>query len=443
MKKLIPLLIFVTFAAQAQRDLLKSNLSEYGKTMTYEEVWTDDEFIVLLAKGSINKKISHLFLVINPDQGIVASHIIERETLNPYTNMMFSDAETFTVFYRAMEKMKKKNYALTFSKTTREIRVQEIGEELEQIEKEAIFTFSHNDVHFFASVSKDKQKIGFRLLSDQGIASTTHVFDVSDTLWRFINPNKSNSSRKVLSAYVTGNSIKTVGYEEKGKKFIAYIFNFDLETQKVTTRSFTQPVNAFRDFSMSFADDNIFLLKMAASASNQPPAYQMDLEILEYPTFESLQVYSTSLASLPIPYKTSRVSQLSFKSGLYFSGRNRKFTEPVQENVSTINLLSRLSRGEPFLFAKSGADNNIHLTIGSREDQLITNTVITTVTYFFGCIDSTLKPCVGSQKSPSEKIIEYLTTIREEKPDYLEFGNKRTFGVFNLYDKDEIVLMEF
>jgi hypothetical protein len=442
MKSLALLFCLISLSVCAQRDLLNSNLSEYGTKMQYKEAWTDDEYIILVAEGIMNKKRGNLFLVVHPDQGIVASHIVERESVHTYSSIIFNNPEELTVFYRILVKNKRQNYSLSFSKSTRQISVNEIDDQIERIEKESIFSFLHEKRLLFASITKEKDKIGFRQMNSKGEAIVTHLFEMPDTLWQYINTKKSNFSRKSMdrTAYLFGNSVKAVGYEGKNKQFTAHIFDFNLETQKININSFTREDN-YKSHLLSFAGNTMILLKIA-SGSSQSPDYRMDLEILEYPTFRQLKLYSSSLSSLQIPYKTSKVWNVSFKSGLYFSGRNRKFSQPVEENVSTVKLLSRLSAGEPFMSARQN-DANIHLTIGSREDLLVTNTTITNIYYFFGCLDYDLKPCRDSKKLASEKIIEYLETIREEKPDFLEFGHTRTFSVFNLYGKDEIRLMEF
>jgi hypothetical protein len=442
MKLLALLFCMTTLSVFAQRDLLNSNLSEYGTKMQYKEAWTDDEYIILVAEGMVNKKKANVFLVVHPDQGIIASHIVERESMHTYSGIIFTNAEELTVFYRMLVKNKRQNYRLSFSKITKQIAVSEIDDQIERIEKESVFSFLHEGRLLFASITKEKDKVGFRQMNSEGQAIVTHIFEMPDTLWQYINTKKSNFSRKSLdrTAYLSGNSVRAIGYEGKNKRFTAHIFDFNLETQKITINSFTQE-DKYKSHLLAFAGDNMFFLKIA-SGSSQLPEYKMDLEILEYPTFRQLKFFTTSLSSLQIPYKTSKVWNVSFKSGLYFSGRNRKFTQPVEENVSTIKLLSRLSAGEPFMSIRQ-KDSDLQLTIGSREDLLVTNTVMTNIYYFFGCIDNDFNPCPSSKNLASEKIIEYLETIREEKPDFLEFGHKKAFAVFNLYAKDQITLMEF
>lgn len=435
--------LFPTGYVQAQRDILRNNLSEYGTKMTYKEAWVNDDYIILLVKGTMKKKYGHVFLVVHPDEGIVASHIIEREAMHPYNDILYTDPETLVVFYRLLENGKRNNYSLTFSKSTREISIQPIGDELERIEKESIFSFMNAGSQLFASITKDKTKIGFRQMTKEGIARTAHIFDINDTLWRFINPNKSSFSKQVLSTkgYFYKNSARIIGFEERKKEFTAYVFDFNLATETITTRSFSQP-DLYNSYAMSFAEDNIFLLKLA-SGTTEMPDYKMDIDVLAYPTFKPIKSFTTSLSSLAIPYKTSKVIRISYKTGLYFSGQNRKFSEPVEENTSTMKLLYSMSRGNPFISVQPGADNTIRLTLGSREDQLVTNTTVTTMYYFFGCLNYDLNPCSGNTKSASEKIINYLETIRDEKPEFLEFGHKRKFAVFNLNNKEEVSLLEF
>lgn len=447
MKIFLPLLVVVSFCAHGQRDLLKTNLSEFGTRLNYKEVWTNDEYIIVQAEGVFDKKSGNIFLVIDPEQGVVASRIVSRQAIHPYSKVMDINDETITIFYRVLENAKRQNYSLTFSKLNKEIIVEQIGDEIEKIEKESFFSFLTGDRLLFASVTKDKQKIGFREMTRQGTARVTHVFDLPDSLWDFLNPKKSAFSGKTIyrAANLYQNHVRLLGSEGGAKNFTGYIFDFDLETQQIKINTFHQDNGKkYKTLNMSLAGDNLFLLKMSFSSPSERPAYQMDLEILHYPTFKQEKFFTSSLTSLQIPYKTSRMGKISYKTGLYFSGRNRKFTDLVEENVSTIKLMSTLSRGIPFIETRlDDATNNTHLSIGSNQEIFVTNTTINDTYYFFGCLDAQLNPCTGAEKTPSEKIIDYLEEIRDEKPDYTEFGHKRHFAIFNLYQKNEIALLEF
>lgn len=443
MKTLTFFLILIASSAFSQRDILHSNLSEYGTKMSYEEIWTDDEYIIMLAEGMVEKKKGHVLLIIHPEQGVVGSKVFAREAFHPYSELIYTSANDITVFYRILEKGKRKNYSLSFSKITRQIEIQEIGEDIEKIEKESIFSFMSEGRLLFASITKEKDKIGFREMTKEGTARVTHIYDMPDTLWQFINPKKSSFSKKVMErrGYVYGNSIRVIGTEARNKELTVRVFDFNLVTQKITINSITQP-NKNKSIALSFAGDNLFFLKLSYTAG-QPTTHEMELEILEYPTFRQLNSFICNSASRSIPFKSSTLNQVSFKTGLYFSGRKRKFSEPEIEDNVVSKLLHTFAQGQIFLSARPGSDNNIHLTIGSRSELLLTNTVITTISYFFGCVDYNFRVCSGNQKSSSEKIIDYLKSISKDKPDYAEFGNKRSFAVFNLFEKDEIVIKEF
>lgn len=447
MRLLFSILCLLTTEAFAQREILKTNLSEFGSKFTYKEVWTNDKYIIVLAEGIFDKKNGNIFLVIDPDQGVVASHIVPRQAVHPYSTIMDISDETITIFYRLLENGNRQNYRLTFSVDTKGITVEPIGDEIEKIEKESFFSFMDEERLLFASVTKDKQKIGFRQMTRQGTALVTHVFDLPDSLWDFLNPKKSSFSRKKI--YRSGNlyrdHVRLLGSVGGAKDFTGYIFDFDLNTQKIKINKFSQDNGKkYKTLSMSLAGDKIFLLKLSFSSPSERPAYQMDLEILGYPAFQQEKFFTSSLTNLRIPYKTSRMGKISFKTGLYFSGRNRKFTDLPEENVSTIKLMSTLSRGIPFIETRlDDPTQTTHLTIGSNEELLVTNSVINNIYYFFGCLDSQLNPCTGTEKTSSEKIVDYLEQVREEKPDYTEFGRKRHFAIFNLYQKKEIALLEF
>jgi hypothetical protein len=440
MKNLLTLLVIVTcsLCAHAQRTILSSALSEYGTNMTFEEVWTDDEYIVMLGKGLTKGATYHTYFLIHPERGIISTHAIKTTGVRTY-NMICASPEEITVFYSSVANGQA--YCLTFSKATGQAEVKETEEKLNRIEKEALFSFALNGRFLFASVSKDKTKFAFRELLKNGEDRVAYAFDLPETLLKYLKGTSGRNFDKRV--FLQDNLVRAIGKDLSEGNLVLDVFDFDLSAQNIEIHS-TKQHNKYNSFSATFAGDNLFLLKTNSGFSEGKNVYELYLEVLKYPSFELQKRFMCVEQAGSIPFKTSHVNEVRFKTGLYHSGRNKEFSDLEDEGITLPKILQAMNRGECFIVAQQTPEGKFHLAVGSRQDILITNTVKTTVSYFFGCLDEKFQPCEGAfEKSAEEKRHDYLKSIQKEKPEFDEFGYKRAFLISNLKDKKVIEIKEF
>lgn len=439
MRHLFILMVILTssLCVFAQRTILSSSLTEYGANMEFEEVWTDDDYIVMLGKGTIKGATVHTFFLIHPERGIQSTYTVKKSGLRPH-NLICASPESITIFYSSLEG---KTYCLTFSKTSSETSIQETTEKMNRVEKEALFSFMLGGRFLFASVTKDKSKFAFRELLKTGEDKIVYLFDLPQPLLKYL---KGSSGRKFeQKGFIYDNLVRAIGKYVSGNQLILDVFEFDLSTQKISINTTTQN-NKYKSFSATFAGDNIFLLKSNNGISEGKNVYELYLDVLKYPSFDFQERFICTEQAGSIPFKSSHINQITFKTGLYHSGRNKDFSDLEDEGVTFSKTLQAMGTGETFITANQTVDGNFQLMVGSHHDILITNTVKTTISYFFGCLDKNFKPCEEVlEKSKEEKRHDYLKSIQKEKPEYTAFGYRKAFLISNLKERKEIEIKQF
>jgi hypothetical protein len=431
------LVVAASIESDAQREILSTKLGEYGIDMKFVQAWTDDEFIIMLVRGRMNNSMGHMFFLIHPEKGIVSKHVLEKTMfVTPYKNIAVTSDE-ITVFYQVMKK-DITYHSLSFSKSSYQPIDQIITDEIKDTEKETLFSFLKDGQLLFGSISKDRKKIAFREMMKDGSDKIRYLFDVPEYY------NKYLKSGSIGNLYGYNNTLKVVRKNTSGQYLTLDVLDFDLTTQKIKINSFV-PENTAGSIDAAFLGNDLFILKTEFNVVRSKSEFKLYLEVLEYPSLKSKKLFVCSHEDAVIPFKTSHFNTVSFKTGLYFSGRNRNFSDEEEEGLDVRKTLRALSKGYAFIHVSKTQEDKILLTVGSYKEIFLTNTTSTTISYFFGCLDSNFESSQSNQKSSAEKLNDYLKTIQEEKPALAEIGYSRTFGIFVTKNKfnDDVTIKEF
>jgi hypothetical protein len=431
----------------AQQDILKGTLSEYGRSLKYIQSWTDDEYIVMLAKGGVGKSTGYIYLFILPDKGVVATHVVSSFSIVP-ANLFSTNPEKISLFFSKVEGLKTAYYSVNFSKEAKTVESHAIANDIKEAEKQDLFSFVLNGRLLFASASKDKTRIAFRELSSEGEASVSYEFDMPDTLRKILDLGlikvgfEKEFERKV---YLGEDNVILLAYRQ-GKRQRIDVVDFDLQRHKLSITSHTEKDD--NPFAAAFAGNNVFVMRTGSKSdlkSNNTvyKYYDLSINVYAYPSFEKIKTFVFDKTNQNVPFRTSSLNELVYHSGLYFNG-NFKFKDHRNE-FNPMGILQKMYEGIPFFNVKQTSTGNYLVEIGSQKEELHTNVVVSYVNRFFGCMESKFEPCkdASQERMPTEKMLEYLETVQKEDPEFAIFGIRRVFMSLYFNKSKEFVVKEF